>query len=197
MTQRQARFEDHLSEVLQLQAQAASNTVVLASDEESPEPRSKLRRRWRLQATTAPVTPPPLEDSPGSSGTRLSSWQLVNNNDIEVGGPALSAEASALPSAPLLLPSHSLPPRPSLRHLSKGSRWKAPFGVHALQLPFSIGPDGSGAEAPCAQEIPGLRKAAWDDAAGPSPAQCFPSPAQAKPMPCFATAPSPASSGSR
>ena len=106
VTQRQARFEGHLSEVLPIQETAAGDTVVLASDDESPQPRSKLRRRWRLQATTAPITPP----------------------------------------------------------------------LHALQLPFSIGPDGSGAEAPCAQEIPGLRKAAWDDAAGPSPAQCFPQP---------------------
>ena len=70
VTQRQARFEGHLSEVLPTQETAAGDTVVLASDDESPQPRSKLRRRWRLQATTAPVTPPLLEDSPGSSQVR-------------------------------------------------------------------------------------------------------------------------------
>ena len=188
MTQRQARFEDHLSEVLQLQAQAASNTVVLASDEESPEPRSKLRRRWRLQATTAPVTPPPLEDSPGSSGTRLSSWQLVNSNDIEVGGTALSAEASASPPAPLLLPSHSLPPRPSLRHLSKGSSWKPPSVCMRYNSPFQLGRSGVAPKHPVPRKSRVFGKPLLMPHQAPLQHSAFPSPAQAKPLPCFATA---------
>ena len=101
VAQRHARFEGNLSEVIPTQETAGSGAITAESDEESLRPRSKLRRRWRLQATTAPITPPLFEDSPGSAGTRLSSWQLVHVDDLEVGGLALDAESSVLPAAPL------------------------------------------------------------------------------------------------
>ena len=140
VAQRHARFEGNLSEVIPTQETAGSGAITAESDEESLRPRSKLRRRWRLQATTAPITPPLFEDSPGSAGTRLSSWQLVHVDDLEVGGLALDAESSVLPAAPLLLPSHSLPPRPSLiAAFLQGITMESTFGVSALQLPLSAG----------------------------------------------------------
>ena len=111
----------------------------------------------------------------------------MNNNDIEVGGPALSAEASALPSAPLLLPSHSLPPRPSLRHFSKGSPWKAPSVCLRYNSPFQLGRPGVAPKHPVPRKSPVFGKPLGMPPQAPHQHSAFPSSSQAKPMPCFAT----------
>ena len=110
--------------------------VPVPSDDEQ-QPRSKLRRRWRMQSTTAPVAPPLPTTSPSSSGASSSAWQLVSTEGFKEGVPAFDIGNITVDSTCPLLASGSLPPRPNLR-ISRGD----PLGrllrcACATILPFS------------------------------------------------------------